>query len=88
MDYVWDESKRISNLEKHEINFRSVYSFDWNPAEFYPSPRYGEIRTIAIGYIAGRLHCVIFTDRREQRRIISIRKANHREMRKYDQAQT
>ena len=86
MTYQWDESKRISNLEKHNIDFRDVYLFDWNSAEFYPSLRHNEMRWIAIGNLRERLHCVIYTERGELRRIISIRKANQREARRYAQS--
>lgn len=41
-----------------------------------------------IGYalMGDRLYCVVFTDRGEIRRIISLRKANNREIKKYVQA--
>ena len=82
-EYEWDEAKRVSNLEKHQIDFWDVYLFDWQSAEFYPSPRNREMRWIAIGNLEGRLHCVIFTERGQLRRIISMRKANPREARRY-----
>ena len=85
MEYVWDEAKSLSNLEKHEIDFWSVYSFDWHTATYDPSPRFGEFRWVATGYIGERLYRVVFTDRGEQRRIISLRKANPREVAKYAQ---
>ena len=44
------------------------------------------MRYAAIGYLVDRLHYVVFTERGERRRIISMRKANSREMRKYVQA--
>ena len=37
----------------------------------------------AIGYIGLRLFCVIFVDRADGRRIISLRKANTREENRY-----
>ena len=84
MEYEWDEAKQLENLEKHQIDFLSIQSFDWNSAVRYPSPRLEEIRWMAIGFIEGRLHCVIYTDREERRRIISLRKANARERRRYE----
>lgn len=85
-EYEWDEAKRISNLEKHSIDFRDVYLFAWNSAEFYPSPRHSEMRWIAIENLKERLHCVIYTERGNLRRIISMRKANPREARRYAQS--
>lgn len=84
--YGWDEPKRVSNLEKHEIDFNDIYLFDWDTSARFPSPRYGEMRWIAIGYIRGRLHYVVYTHRGEQWRLISLRKANPREGRRYARA--
>ena len=44
---------------------------------------YGEDRVAAIGYIGLRLFFVVFVDRAEARRIISLRKANKREEKRY-----
>ncbi|PCJ43904.1 MAG: hypothetical protein COA81_03425 [Alphaproteobacteria bacterium] len=41
---------------------------------------YGEIRKIAYGYINGRECVCVFTERKKARRIISLRKANRREV--------
>ena len=44
---------------------------------------YGEARMIGLGYIGDRLFNVVFVDRNEERRIISLRKANPREVKRY-----
>jgi uncharacterized DUF497 family protein len=44
---------------------------------------YGETRLIARGLINGRLFVCVFTDRGKARRIISLRKANRREIDAY-----
>jgi uncharacterized DUF497 family protein len=49
---------------------------------------YGEDRFLATGMIEGRLVTVVFTERGEKIRIISARKANTDERRKYYQSQT
>jgi uncharacterized DUF497 family protein len=43
--YIWDEAKRLSNLAKHGVDFRSVEGFDWDFASFIEdrSMRYGDI---------------------------------------------
>ena len=46
---------------------------------------YGEYREIGLGYIGDRLFTVVFVDRGEERRIISLRKANRREEKIYAQ---
>lgn len=44
---------------------------------------YGEKRMIGYALIDDRLYCVVFTDRGSERRIISLRKANQREVKYY-----
>jgi len=44
---------------------------------------YGERRMIAYGTIAGRLHVCVYTVRGETRRIISLRRANQKELRRW-----
>jgi uncharacterized DUF497 family protein len=46
---------------------------------------YGEVRRIAIGPIGNRVFVCVYTDRSNDRRIISLRKANQREEARYDQ---
>ena len=43
----------------------------------------GELRVIGFAYVGLRLHCVVFTDRGDERRVISLRKANAREVADY-----
>lgn len=47
--------------------------------------RYGEARFIALGYIVDRLYSMVFTVRGDMLRVISLRKANKREVKRYDQ---
>lgn len=44
---------------------------------------YGEARIVAIGLIGDRVHVLVFTMRGETVRVISLRKANRREVFKY-----
>jgi len=44
---------------------------------------YGEARFLAFGPIGDRLHCIVFSVRRENIRIISMRRANKREVERY-----
>ncbi|MET0745920.1 MAG: BrnT family toxin, partial [Microvirga sp.] len=46
---------------------------------------YGEIRIITYGILRGRLVCVVWTARDDARHIISMRKANDREKRRYSE---
>ena len=85
-EYEWDEAKRLSNIVKHQIDFTALNDFEWETAQRKESSRYGEERFAATGYIGDRLHRVIYTMRGDVRRIISLRKANPREMIDYAQA--
>ena len=44
---------------------------------------YGEERMIALCAIGQRIYCVVYVDREDVRRIISLRKANYREVMDY-----
>lgn len=44
---------------------------------------YGELRMIGYAPIEDRIFCVVFVDRDNERRIISLRKANDREVKHY-----
>lgn len=46
---------------------------------------YGETRCITVGYLDNRIVVIVWTRRGEARRIISMRKANEREIAKYTQ---
>lgn len=80
--YEWDEAKRRANLAKHGVDFADLARFAWDSHEAEPDTRrdYGEDRWIARGLIDGRLHIAVFTLRAGRIRIISLRKANNREM--------
>nr|WP_207146395.1 BrnT family toxin [Chromatium okenii] len=44
---------------------------------------YGELRMSSLVLLGTRLYFVVFVDRADQRRIISVRKANNREQKRY-----
>lgn len=85
----WDETKRQRTLQDRDIDFADVVRFDFLNAEIRPDLRrdYGEPRFRAIGLLDGRLHVLIFTPRAGARRVISLRRANAREYRKWAASQ-
>ena len=85
MQYDWDEEKRIETLEKRGIDFASMDYFDWDTSVSRRSDREGEIRWSTLGLIGERLHHVVWTERGEITRIISLRKANVRESIEYEE---
>lgn len=64
--------------------------FDWTGALTLEDTRrdYGEQRFQALGFIKDRLHMLVYTPRAGRIHIISLRKANDRERRRYAKAQT
>ena len=83
-NYEWDENKSRANLEKHGIDFSAVYDFDWATASVEQDVRHNELRFVAYGYIGERLHVVVYTESGIRTRIISLRKADPREVRRYE----
>lgn len=86
MPYEWDETKRQATLVECGIDFASMDYFEWDTAIHRPSDRHGEGRWASLGLIAGRLHHVVWTERGENIRIVSLRLANRRERRDYERA--
>ncbi|HEX2255697.1 MAG TPA: BrnT family toxin [Afifellaceae bacterium] len=88
MEFEWDDPKAASNLQRHGIAFSAAERFDWESAVVLEDHRkaYGETRFRAFGRIGGRLHCLVYTWRAPRLRIISLRKANEREERRYRKA--
>lgn len=61
---------------------------DWATALIWEDRRkdYGERRYCVLGFIEDRLHSVVFTPRNGKPRVISLRKANKREVNRYEKA--
>ena len=87
MRYEWDETKREETLLKREVDFASMDYFDWETAVHQASNRDGETRWSTLGLIGNRLYHVVWTERGQSIRIISLRKANSREVAKYVEQQ-
>lgn len=86
MAYEWDEGKRLANLAKHGVDFALAADLEWETALTVPDTRfgYGEERNTTFGFIGDRLYALVWTLRAGGVvRIISLRKANRREVRGY-----
>ncbi len=90
MDIVYDAKKNDANAAKHGISLAEAALFEWDDALLWIDERndYGEVRRCAIGYIGTRLYYLVYVRRDDLRRIISLRKANSREVTRYAQAET
>ena len=83
LECEWDETKRRSNFDKHELDFTTTEEFEWDSSLIIHDNRHREARWIAYGNTNGRLHAVVYARRAGGRRIISLRKAHWREERRY-----
>jgi uncharacterized protein len=83
----FDPDKDQSNRDKHGVSLADAARMDLDTAFVLADRRraYGEVRRQAYGLIDGRLHVLVFTMRGEVMRVISVRKANAREVRRYGQ---
>jgi uncharacterized DUF497 family protein len=88
MQITFDHAKDQINVEKHGVSLSAAVDFEWDDALVSADERrnYGEARMIAIGYVGERLYVVVYVNRDDSRRIISLRKANSREARHYAEA--
>ena len=84
--YDWDKAKRRPNLAKHALDFTAAARFGWHTAITVDDNRqsYGERRLFSTGLIDGRLHILIWTPRGTGPRIISLRKANPRKRKRWE----
>lgn len=85
----FDPLKDQSNLSKHGVSLALASELDWDEALVWVDDRfeYGECRMIALAPRTGILYYVAFVDRSHVRRVISLRRANRREVKHYVQAQ-
>ena len=90
MKFEWDEVKATANFAKHGVAFESVKDFDWDAAVVVVDSRrdYRESRLIAASTIRGRHHVLVYTQRGDTVRVICVRKANEREISKYEKAKS
>ncbi|MFC0695865.1 BrnT family toxin [Paraburkholderia humisilvae] len=89
MEVEFDPAKDAANQKKHGIPLSLAESFEWDAAQVKVDDRfdYPETRMVAIGPIGDRIHVIVYAMRGEALRVISLRKANRREVLKYvDQA--
>lgn len=81
----FDPAKDELNLAKHGVSLALARQLDWDAALVWVDERfaYDETRMIALAPAASTLYYVAFVDRGEVRRIISLRRAERREVKHY-----
>jgi len=85
MKVEFDPVKDASNTVKHGVSLALADELDWEAALVWIDDRfeYGELRMIALAPKTAILYYVAFVERGELRRIISLRRANRREVKHY-----
>lgn len=85
MRIEFDSAKDIANQSKHGVSLSLAGELDWEAALVWIDERfeYGETRMIALAPESGTLYYVAFVDRGNVRRIVSLRRANRREVKHY-----
>jgi uncharacterized protein len=88
MRIEFDPAKDASNQKKHGLSLALAATLDWDASLVWVDERYeyGELRMIALAPDTGILYCVAFVDRGASRRVISLRRANRREVKHYVQS--
>ena len=86
MDISFDAAKEARNIATRGISFEQAIAFEWDTALIVADTRkdYGERRFQAFGLIANRLYVLVFTPRSGKTHVISLRKANKREVKRYE----
>ena len=88
MDFEWDSRKAADNAAKHGVPFEYATRVFLDPHRLDAADErqdYGEERRITLGRIEGRLFAVAYAPRGTVIRLISARKANERERRRFNE---
>jgi len=85
MRIEFDPVKDASNQAKHGVSLSMAGELDWEAALVWVDDRfeYNEARVVALAPKTDILYYVAFVDRGEVRRVISLRRANRREVKHY-----
>ena len=88
MRIEFDPAKDAANQAKHGVSLALAVELDWDAALVWVDARfeYEELRVIALVPKTEILYYVAFVERGAARRIISLRRANRREVRHYVQS--
>jgi uncharacterized DUF497 family protein len=85
VQFDFDPGKDATNLSKHVLSLAAAAELSWDAALVWIDSRtdYGEVRMVALAPIGDVLFFVAFVDREKASRIISLRRANRREVSHY-----
>lgn len=85
MRIEFDSAKDLANQTKHGVSLTFAGELDWEAALVWVDDRVecNETRMIALAPKTEILYYVAFVDRGDVRRVISLRRANRREVKHY-----
>ncbi len=86
-DFEWDAQKSEVCFQQRGFDFAYVLRAFLDPLKIVEEDRrrdYGETRFQLLGKIEHRLFAVVYTNRQDALRLISARKANQREVQRYE----
>jgi uncharacterized DUF497 family protein len=83
--FSYDPAKSEKNMALRGLSFELVSEFEWETSLIAEDIRhnYAEKRYQALGFIGMKLYMLVFTLRAELIHVISLRRANQRERKKY-----
>ncbi len=86
MPITFDPAKNARNIATRGLSFERVAELGWGTALLVEDDRreYGERRFRVFAFLDGRLHIAVVTPRGEDLRVISLRRASHKEEKLYD----
>jgi uncharacterized protein len=90
MRFTFDPAKNARNIAERGLSFERVIELNWDTAIVAEDKRrdYGETRLLVMARLDGRLHAVVVTPRGEDLQVISFRRANEREIKRYGKKDT
>ena len=88
MNVTFDPSKDAANLAKHGVSLAAAAQLSWDWRMCRPDARrdYRELREVGFAPLRNRVRCVVFVQHGTAFRVISLRRANSREVNDFDQA--
>jgi len=85
---TFDPAKNERNIRLRGLSFEQAAEFDFSTALFDTEIRNGETRRVVVGYLNKRLHLLCYIPNPDGIRVISFRKTNKREAKRYGKTQT
>ena len=85
MQITFDPDKDAANVAKHAVSLAMARDLEWDTLQCKEDTRrnYGETRIAGYAFIGQRLYGVVYVIRGDVYRVISLRKANQREVKSY-----